>query len=145
MSTYCKADCSKCGFKENCKGCIATCGSPFGGTCIAAECIKTGGIEAYNEFKEKLRAEINELLASIAVPAADCLYELCGEFVNLPYVLPSGQIVKLLNDKDIYLGAQIEFADMGICYGVVADKDFILICSYSVDGSEPEIVLYKRR
>ena len=50
-----------------------------------------------------------------------------------------------MNDKNIYLGTQIESADLGICYGVVADMTFILICSYSVDGSEPEIVIYKRR
>ena len=59
--------------------------------------------------------------------------------------MPSGEKVKLLNDNNIYLGAQIAFADLGVCYGVVADTTFILICSYSVNGSEPEIVLYKRR
>lgn len=65
--------------------------------------------------------------------------------MNLEYTLPSGEKVKLLNDKNIYLGTQIEFADLGTCYGVVADMTFILICSYIVDGSEPEIVIYKRR
>ena len=38
-----------------------------------------------------------------------------------------------------------EFADMGVCYGVAADAGFILICSYSVNGSEPELILYKKR
>ena len=49
---------------------------------------------------------------------------------------------------DLNLGEitmNIEFADLGVCYGVVADASFILICSYSMDGSEPEIVIYKRR
>ncbi len=50
-----------------------------------------------------------------------------------------------LNDNNIYLGAQIEFADLGICYGVVADTGFILLCSYSVNGSEPELIVYKKR
>lgn len=65
--------------------------------------------------------------------------------MNLEYTLPSGEKVKILNDRNIYLGTQIEFAVLGVCYGVVADTSFILICSYSVDGSEPEIVIYKRR
>ena len=62
-----------------------------------------------------------------------------------PFAMPSGEKVKLLNDKNIYLGAQIEFADLGICYGVVADTGFILICSYSVNGSEPELTVYQKR
>ena len=59
--------------------------------------------------------------------------------------MPSGEKVKLLNDKNIYLGAQIGFADLGTCYGVVADTGFILISSYSVNGSEPELIVYQKR
>ena len=65
--------------------------------------------------------------------------------MNLEYSLPSGEKVRLLDDKNIYLGCQIEFADLGVCYGVMADTGFILICSYGLDGSDPEIVMYKRR
>lgn len=100
---------------------------------------------AYETFKCGLLDEINALLAREGLPKADALYELCGAFVNLEYSLPSGEKVKFLNDKNVYLGSQIEFSDLGICYGVVADKDFILVCSYSVNGSEPEIIIYKRR
>jgi hypothetical protein len=145
MSTICGANCEKCNFKDDCKGCEATCGMPFGGKCIAAEYIKAGGKDAYEEFKKKLLAEINLLLKAEGIPQTDALYELPGEFVNLEYPIPSGQTVKLLDDKKVYLGCQIEFADMGVCYGVVADTGFILICSYSVNGSEPEIVMYKKR
>ena len=145
MDNYCGADCTNCNFKDDCKGCAATCGSPFGGRCVAAEYIKGGGTDAYKTFKAQLLFEINALLSAEGLTEADALYELAGSFVNLEYTLPSGEKVKLLNDKNIYLGTQIEFADLGICYGVVADTTFILICSYSVDGSEPEIVIYKRR
>lgn len=31
------------------------------------------------------------------------------------------------------------------CFGVVADMDFILICTYEEDGKNPELVLYKKR
>ena len=89
--------------------------------------------------------EINALLAAHGISAIDGLFELVGEYVNLEYPMPSGEKVKLLNDKNIYLGAQIEFADLGICYGVVADTGFILICNYSVNGSEPELIVYQKR
>lgn len=145
METYCGADCAGCPFRNECRGCRETCGSPFGGRCVAAEYIKAGGREAYGEFKKNLTEEINALLAAEGLPAADGLFELAGRFVNLEYTTPGGEKVRFLNDNDIYLGTQIEFADRGVCFGVVADASFILICSYSVDGSEPEIVLYRRR
>ena len=50
-----------------------------------------------------------------------------------------------LNDKDIYLGNQIEKQDSERCCGVVADETFILVCEYGRNGADPEIVLYKRR
>lgn len=145
MRTICGAKCEECSFREVCKGCEATCGMPFGGKCIAAEYIKVGGREAYGEFQKGLLSEINTLLKAEGIPEAEALYELPGSFVNLEYPIPGGQTVKLLDDKKIYLGSQIEFADMGVCYGVVADTGFILICSYSVNGSEPELLLYKKR
>ena len=145
MNSICGADCAGCTYKEGCRGCVATCGRPFGGACVAAEYIKTGGKEKYREFKQILLDEVNALLQALGLPAADGLCELPGAFVNLPYPLPNGRTEKLLDDKKIYLGTQIEFADRGVCYGVVADTTFILICSYSVDGSEPELVAYRKR
>ena len=145
MNTYCGANCESCPSREGCKGCVATCGSPFGGHCVAAEYSKVGGLEAYRQFKQKLTEEINTLLASEGLGAVDALFELVGAYVNLAYTMPSGETVKLLNDKNIYLGAQIEFADLGVCYGVVADAGFILLCSYSKDGSEPELMAYRKR
>ena len=135
MRTYCGADCESCPSKENCKGCLKTCGSPFGGRCVAAEYIKLGGLEAYHKFKQTLLGEINALLTAQGIGTIDGLFELVGEYVNLEYP----------NDKNIYLGAQIEVADLGICCGVVADTGFILICRYSVNGSEPELIVYQKR
>lgn len=145
MGTICGANCENCGLKDECKGCCETGGSPFGGRCVAAEYIKLGGKAAYEEFKSSLLSEINGLCENIGIPKADALFELCGRFVNLKYPLPNGENIAFLKDENVYLGTQIEFADRGVCYGVVADAAFILIGSYSVDGSEPEIVLYKKR
>ena len=147
MNTICGADCDKCSFnfKDSCRGCAATCGRPFGGSCIAAEYIKAGGKEKYSEFKQMLLREVNSLLEANGIPKAENLNELPGAFVNLAYPIPSGKAVKFLDDTKIYLGTQIEFGDMGVCFGVVADTGFILICSYSVNGSEPELIAYKKR
>lgn len=143
--TYCGADCGRCPTGDQCRGCRESGGSPFGGRCVAAEYIKMGGLGAYRQFKEQLLGEVNALLAAEGIDSIDGLYELAGRFVNLPYTLPSGEKVKLLDDKNVYLGAQIPFADCGVCCGVVADTGFLLLCRYSVDGSEPELVAYHKR
>ncbi len=145
MDNYCGANCNECTFTENCKGCIATCGSPFGGKCVAAEYIKVGGTEAYNEFKSKLKDEINQLLTLQGIPKAEKLYELAGSYVNLEYTLSNGEKIKFLDDKNVYLGAQIELPESEICCGVIADASFIIICLYGCGGSNPELLLYKKR
>ena len=68
-----------------------------------------------------------------------------GAYINLEYTLANGQKIKLLKDKDIYLGNQIERAGNECCYGVAADETFIPVCKYGCNGADPEIVLYKRR
>ena len=145
MSTYCGADCESCPSKAKCKGCVETGGSPFGGRCVAAEYIKLGGLEAYRQFKQKLLDEVNALLAAEGLGPVGGLVELVGQYVNLAYPLPSGEKVKLLNDKNVYLGALIEMADLDLRCGVVADAGFILICRYGRDGGSPELIAYHRR
>ena len=65
--------------------------------------------------------------------------------MNLEYPLSNGTTVKFLNDKDVYLGNQIERTNSELCYGVVANEDFILVCEYGCNGADPEIVMYKHR
>ncbi len=143
--TICGADCSACRNKDSCPGCAATCGRPFGGDCIAAEYIKIGGTEKYAEFKKCLLSELNALLSANGLPEAAALYELAGSFVNLAYPLPSGESMKLLDDKKIYLGTQIEIPDEPFCFGAVVGMDFILVSRYGENGTDPELVLYKKR
>ena len=55
-------------------------------------------------------------------------------------------VVKFLNEAKTYLGNQLECEYGGDrCFGVVANMDFILICTYEKDGKNPELVLYKKR
>ena len=143
VNTYCGADCAKCPSKKDCRGCLATYGSPFGGVCAAAEHIKKNGLAAYKEFKDRLISEINALFAARGIPAAAGLFELAGNRVNLEYTLPGGEKVKFLNDNDVYLGTQIAWN--GTCYGAVAAASFILISSYGANGGDPELILYQKR
>ena len=145
MNTICGADCTNCSLKTNCSGCAATCGSPFGGKCTAAGYIKEYGKEKYAEFKEDLLAEINALLKANDIPETDALYELAGFLVNLPYLLPSGETVKFLDDRNIYIGAQIRSAEQERCFGVIADTSFIMICSFAENGTDPELIMYRKR
>lgn len=145
MRTICGADCGKCGMKESCKGCVETNGCPFGKQCFIAEYINIGGKEKFLEFKQGLIDEFNELNIP-GMPNVQELYALVGSFVNLEYTLPGGDVVKFLDDNSIYLGNQLECEFGGDrCYGIVAGTDFLLVCTYGANGTNPELVMYKKR
>ena len=76
----------------------------------------------FEEFKQQLIREINA------------------------YRLPSGANVKFLDDHTTYLGNQLE-SELGgdRCFGILANMDFILVCTYEAEGANPELVLYKKR
>ena len=80
------------------------------------------------------------------MPKLQTLNALVGQYVNLEYMLPNGKSAKFLDDQKTYLGNQLE-SEFGSerCFGVLADMDFILICTYEEQGKNPELVLYKKR
>ena len=99
----------------------------------------------FEAFKKQLVDEINNLHIE-GMPKVEKLSALVGSYVNLEYRLPSGMNVKFLNDATTYLGTQLEPEFGGDrCFGVLANMDFILICTYGCDGADPELVLYKKR
>lgn len=99
----------------------------------------------FEMFKAQLIDEINELHIE-GMPKLKVLNALVGSYVNLAYPLPSGAKVKFLNDRTTYLGNQLE-SELGgnRCFGVLANMDFIMICTYEAEGANPELVLYKKR
>ena len=136
--TYCGIDCCKeCSRLAECGGCEKCGGHPFGGSCVAER------NKDFSQLKQQLIDEINAL--GICGLIVENLNLLIGAFVNLEYPLSNGTTVKFLNDKDIYLGNQIEIPNSERCYGVVANEDFILVCEYACNGANPKLVLYKRR
>ena len=99
----------------------------------------------FEAFKQQLIGEINALNIE-GMPRLEKLNALVGRFVNLEYRLPSGLRVKFLDDAATYLGNQLESEfGGGRCFGILANMDFILICTYAEGGADPELVLYKKR
>lgn len=99
----------------------------------------------FEAFKEQLIKEINGLHIE-GMPEVTKLNALVGKFVNLEYRLPNGSVVKYLDDGTTYLGNQLESEIVdGLCFGVIANMDFILVCTYEGEGVKPELILYKKR
>ncbi len=99
----------------------------------------------FDAFKKQLMKEINDLHVE-GMPKVDKLNALVGEYVNLAYRLPNGENVRFLDDRATYLGNQLESEYGGErCFGVLANMDFIMVCTYEADGRNPELVLYKKR
>ncbi|MBR6801923.1 MAG: helix-turn-helix domain-containing protein [Eubacteriaceae bacterium] len=103
------------------------------------------GEDHFEEFKEKLIGEINALKIE-GLPHVRNLNALVGKFVNPEYTLPGGNKVKFLDDNATYLGNELECEFGGDrCFGIVANMDFILVCTYGEGGKDADIVVYKKR
>ena len=107
--------------------------------------INLAGAEKFEGFKKQLMDEINALHIE-GMPKVEKLNALVGGYVNLEYRLPNGKLVKFLDDGATYLGNQLE-CEFGRnrCFGIAANMDFILVCTYEENGENPELVVYKKR
>jgi hypothetical protein len=150
MKGICGAECSECVLYKNnsCEGCEKTNGCPFCKKCWIAKYIEVGGEENFKKLQKELINEFNSLNIS-GLPKIKELYPLHGEFVNLEYTLPNGEKIKYLNNNESYLGNQVEceFNDENLkrYFGIIANMTFLLVSEYDEDGSNPEIVVYKKR
>ena len=103
------------------------------------------GEERFDEFKSKLISEFNDLHIE-GMPKVEKLNALVGGYINMEYRLPNGQKVKFLDDGATYLGNQLECEFGGNrCFGIAANMDFLLVCTYEQGGENPELVIYKKR
>lgn len=147
MKSVCGANCEECElYNKECYGCKNGC--PFGKKCWIADYIEIGGMDNFESFKKEIIKEFNSLEIE-GMPEIKELYTLHGSYVNLEYKLPNGKNVKLLNDNEAYLGNQVEciFNDNENkrCFGLLANMNFMLVCEYGENGSDAEIILYKKR
>ena len=99
------------------------------------------GAEEFAAFKKQINA-----LHMEGMPKVEKLNALVGGYINLEYQLPNGKAVKFLDDSATYLGTQlVNEQDGSRCFGIAANADFILVCSYEENGEKPELVIYKKR
>ena len=104
-----------------------------------------GGAEKFEEFKQQLIGEFNDLHIE-GMPKVEKLNALVGKYINLEYRLPNGQTAKFLDDSATYLGNQLECEFGGDrCFGIAANMEFLLVCTYEEDGANPELVVYRKR
>lgn len=95
-----------------------------------------------------LKAQLIEEISALGIvdlPKIDNLFVLQGSIVNLEYNI-NGRTIKLLDDDKNYWGTQVEKSNAnGHCYGIACDDEYIVVSEYGQDGSNPELVLVKRR
>ncbi len=104
-----------------------------------------GGAAQFAACKQQIMDELNALQIE-GMPKVESLNALLGSYVNLEYRLPNGQHVKFLDDCATYLGNQLPCEFGGDrCFGIVANLDFLLVCTYGPDGEAPELVTYRKR
>ena len=110
-----------------------------------ARYVEIGGEDAFAAFKAQLMDELNALQID-GMPPVEELNALPGSFVNIAYRLPNGQCVPFLDDSATYLGNQLPcLFDDSRCFGVVANMEFLLVCTYEENGANPELLIYKKR
>ena len=103
------------------------------------------GAKEFDELKKRLIDEINSLHIE-GMPKVEKLNALVGEYINLEYRLPNGKNVKFLDDGATYLGNQLECEFGGSrCFGIAANMEFILVSTYEENGTNPELVIYRKR
>ena len=101
--------------------------------------------DKFEEFKQQLIREFNDLNIE-GMPKVTKLNALVGAYINLEYRLPNGKTVKFLDDNTTYLGNQLECEFGGNrCFGIAANMEFLLVCTYDEYGANPELVIYKKR
>lgn len=140
--SICGIDCDKCELNTTCSGCAESGGRPFGSECMLAKCDREG--KRICDMKAKLIEEFNALNIDDMEEVTE-LYALRGSFVNLEYDLPGTQKIKFWDDDRIYLGNQLCKKGSDRCYGLTADENYLLVCEYGENGSDPEIIVYKKR
>lgn len=151
MTGICGIQCDNCDWKNDCAGCVPTGGRPFGGECVLAACGKKrgpDGCEACEDaacgLKSALIREFNALGIADMEPIRE-LYALRGATVNAEYALPGGQKVRVWDDDRVYLGNRERKKGTDRYYGLTGDERFLLVCECEFDGSDAEIVVFKRR
>ncbi len=148
--TICGCDCSKCYRKDTCPGCVETNGNPFGKGCVMADCCREKGladcIDCGTEcaLQKAVAQEFNALHIK-GLPEVTSMNLMRGAFVNLSYPLKSGDTARFFDDNRVIFVNQIEGAENNRCFGLCADDEYLMVCTYGENGTDPEILCYRKR
>ena len=93
-------------------------------------------------FLDELR-EFNELDIK-GLKEVTSLNNVKGSFINIPYTLSNGEVIKLWDDNKIYLANQIKKQDSDRFYGLAADEEYLAVCEYGSMGEDAKIIIFKR-
>ena len=106
--------------------------------------VELGGEEMFDEFKKQLIHEFNELNVE-GMPKVEHLNILQGNYINFEYII-NGKSIQLLNDNATYLGNELpcEF-NTDVCFGIAANMEYLLVCTYERNGVNPELKIFKKR
>ncbi len=92
---------------------------------------------------QKLIEEFNKLGIE-DMPELTKLYGHKGEFVNNVSKLPNGQFAKILDDGKMYYTAQLPKQNSDRCYGLVTDKKQLAVFEYGENGTDSELIIWKK-
>lgn len=95
---------------------------------------------AANTTEQKL---INEFNSLGFLPHVDELLYGPGFLVNLSLRLPNGTTAQFWDDEQSYYVAQLP-SKQGRYFGLVGDEHNLLVCEYNPDGSNAELIVYKK-
>ena len=102
----------------------------------------------FQQKMEELTGKTDRSRWGMNLRSAACFFLvfLVGGYINSAYPLPNGKKVKFLDDDATYLGYQLECEhDRNRCFGIAANREFLLVSTYEENGENPELVLYKKR
>ena len=104
---------------------------------------KEGGFIWKKTKKDELIKLFNELYIPDMEEVKE-LYRLEGAYINLNCRLPNGEMAQILNDAQIYYGAELCKKGSERCYGLATDGKQLVVYEYGNGGSDAELVLWKR-
>lgn len=94
-----------------------------------------------------LKAELIKSFNTLGIPDMEPvqeLHQLKGDFINMEYQLPGGQLAKFWDDDKMYYGAQMGKENSNRCYGLAADDKHLMVCEYGDGGTAAEIIVFKK-
>ena len=114
--------------------------------CIAF-CNMTSYAQNYNETSDE--KEITLIVSGDGVNKEKATMTALRSAIEQAFGAFVSSNTKLLNDDEAYFGTQVECEfnndEYKSCFGLLANMNFILVCEYGENGSNPEILIYKKR